>query len=75
MARVSQALQFKTTRQSSSHAKAEADPDVALIEAVAAALQKNDERSDCLREIIRHLIPPLHDKLRRERGGGSGSRH
>ncbi|WP_191058233.1 hypothetical protein [Geminicoccus harenae] len=75
MARVSQALQFRTTRQSSRNAKTEADPDAALIEAVAAALLENDERSDCLREIIRHLAPPLHDELRQERGDDSDGRH
>ena len=75
MARVSLTLLFRTTRRSSSQGGVEADPDAALIEAVAAALLENDERSDCLREVIRHLAPPLHDKLCREQGDPSGSRH
>jgi hypothetical protein len=56
-----------------------ADPDAALIEAVAAALLENDERSECLREIIRHLAPSDADKLLAEwsggPGGGARSRH
>ena len=79
MARVPQALQFRTTRHSSGHAKAMPDPDAALIEAVAAALLESDERSECLREIIRHLAPSDHDKphlqWRCGTDDGSGSRH
>jgi hypothetical protein len=75
MARVSQALHFRTTRQSSGRARtAVADPDAALIEAVAAALLENDERSERLREIIRHLSPSDHDMLRQAWCGGAGDK-